>query len=449
MEKLLAPEVIDALEDGRISYIHTVFENIHPGDSADILEELSPENTVNILNILSSDLIVDIIKEIEVDRFFDTLQLMDDEWIAKVLDGIPPDDGADIINLLPEDRADNVLSLMKTTESRKVEELLPYPEHTAGAVMTTEVTTLPAHITVERAISILRDLAPKRETIYYIYITDENRKLLGTLSFEDLVFSKGDTTLSEIMDTDIIKRNVYDDKEEVARDIQKYDFIAMPIVDDEDLLLGIVTYDDVMDILVEEGTEDTQLMGAVEPLKSPYLFTGFWSLLRRRIIWLAILFFGEVLAAFFLKNFQGTLESMIAITFFIPLIIATSGNTGTQSASLIISGLAVGEIDIKKWFKIFTREVLTGLVMGLALGALGVFAVYLMGGNIITATIVSLALLIMIVFGTTLGSMLPLLFERIGLDPALTSTPFVMTTLDVMGVIIYLYISVFVIKVMM
>jgi len=446
MEKLLIPEIIEALETGRTEYINSIFSNLHPGDASDIMEELPIETAVSLIKILPTSNIIEIMEEVDPEKFIEVFELMDNDWIADILDGIPPDDGVDLITLLPDDRVGEVLTLMNRAESRKVEELLPYPENSAGAVMTTEVTTLPADITVEKAVNLLRKLAPRRETIYYIYITDKNRRLLGTLSFEDLVFAKKDIQLKDIMDTNVISRNVKDDKEDVARDIQKYDFIAMPIVADGGTLVGIVTYDDVMDILVDESAEDTQLMAAVEPLKSPYLYTGFWSLMRRRIIWLAMLFIGEFLSAINLRNFQGTLESMITIAFFIPLIIATAGNTGTQSASLIISGLALGEIDIKKWLRIFTRELLMGMVMGIFLGLMGILTVYYLDGNITISIIVSSTLLIMIIIATILGSMLPFLFLKLGLDPAFTSTPFVTTTLDIIGIIIYLSIATLVIN---
>ncbi|HEY3175399.1 MAG TPA: magnesium transporter, partial [Candidatus Polarisedimenticolia bacterium] len=291
------------------------------------------------------------------------------------------------------------------------------------------------------ALARLRRIAPDSETIYYVYITDADRRLLGYTTLRELVLARPDQNIMEVRRQPLISMPVSADQEEVARVIQKYDFLALPIVDAESRLVGIVTHDDVIDVLEEEATEDVQRMGAVEPLDIPYLRASFWQLAWRRGAWLSVLFVGELLTGTALRHYQGALEAVLSLIFFLPVIISAGGNSGSQSATLIIRSLAVGELRLSDWYRIAFREAGMGASLGLFLGAIGYARALMWGNGPLIAAAVALSLVAMVMIGSMVGAMLPLLLKLCRMDPGVASSPFVASLVDVVGIVVYFNIS--------
>jgi magnesium transporter len=362
--------------------------------------------------------------------------------MVAILDAMSSDDRADFIKAVPQKTEDLLIPLLAQAERNDVRRLVSYPEETAGALMTTEYAALQAEVTVGDALARLRQVAPERETIYYVYVVhNSHRKLLGVVTLTELVRAAPSKRLEEIMNRDLITIPVAVDQEEAARAFEHYDFLAMPVVDDDGRLLGIITHDDILDVVEEESTEDVHRMGAVEPLEDPYLKVGFWSLARKRGLWLSVLFFGEMFTTSAMGHYEGALAPSLGLIFFIPLILSSGGNSGSQSASLITRAMALGEVRFRDAFRVFRREIGMGLVLGGFLGAVAFLRAFLWDVPAGVPMVVALALLGVVTIGTLLGSLLPLLFQRIGLDPAVTSTPFVASLVDVMGIILYFEIA--------
>ena len=302
--------------------------------------------------------------------------------------------------------------------------------------MTTEYASLPEGITVSEALDQLRIQAPDSETIYYIYILDEGRRLDGIVSLSELIQAKRSATLSEIMHRDVISVRVDDDEEFVARELSRYDFLAIPIVDNLHRLVGIVTLDDALDVLEEEATEDAQMQAAIQPLDESYMTTPFFVLAQKRGVWLVILLAAAFLTAWVMQGYEELQRSYVWMAAFIPLVLASGGNAGSQSATLIIREMATSEMDYRDKYFIVTRELRMALTLGAALMALS-FGVAIWMVPLAEAIVVAVTVLIMVIFGTTAGALLPILFKRLGMDPALMSNPLIAALVDVLGVIIY------------
>ncbi len=329
--------------------------------------------------------------------------------------------------------------------AEEVRELSAYPEDVAGGLMTPDLVALPPDMKIWQAIEEVRRLSREGEveTINYLYVV-YGQKLVGVISLRDLILSDPGETLDEVMTENVVTVRATDDQEEVARTMAKYDFNALPVVDEHGRLLGVVTVDDVVDVVIEEATEDAHLMGAVSPMEESYFETGLFSLFRSRVVWLILLFLGGFLTATVMEQFEPELRSVIELAVFIPLIISSGGNAGSQSASLMIRALAIGEVQPSDWLKVLSREAITSLALGLVLGLLGFGRAFFTGeaGQAIPlAATISIATLSVVVVGSMVGSLLPILIQRLGFDPAVSSTPFIASLVDVVGLLIYLTVA--------
>jgi magnesium transporter len=409
---------------------------------ADLVSEAEDADKVRVFEVLGARERVDTFEHLEEEDQLHLVGLLGRRRMVAILDAMSSDDRADFIKAVPQKTEDLLIPLLAQAERNDVRRLVSYPEETAGALMTTEYAALQAEVTVGDALARLRQVAPERETIYYVYVVhNSHRKLLGVVTLTELVRAAPSKRLEEIMNRDLITIPVAVDQEEAARAFEHYDFLAMPVVDDDGRLLGIITHDDILDVVEEESTEDVHRMGAVEPLEDPYLKVGFWSLARKRGLWLSVLFFGEMFTTSAMGHYEGALAPSLGLIFFIPLILSSGGNSGSQSASLITRAMALGEVRFRDAFRVFRREIGMGLVLGGFLGAVAFLRAFLWDVPAGVPMVVALALLGVVTIGTLLGSLLPLLFQRIGLDPAVTSTPFVASLVDVMGIILYFEIA--------
>jgi len=371
----------------------------------------------------------------------DQLQLVETvprESFSRLIEEMAPDDRVDLLERLDPERVENLLPMVAQAERRDIQRLLSFPDDSAGSIMTTEYASLPAEATAAEALEQLRQQAPDRETIYYVYVIDDGRRLRGFISLRDLILARPETRVNEIMERDVISVRVDDDQEEVAQRLARYDFIAIPVVDAQNQLVGIVTHDDAMDVAQEEADEDAYRSGAVVPLQDDYLSTSLVTLAWKRGGWLVVLLFAAVLTALALQSMrQGPqADDLKWMVLFIPLVLASGGNAGSQSATLIIRALAISQLERRESVKVLLRELVLAGLLGGGLAVLSFLAA--MGFvEIDKAAVVGITVFLVVAMGTVTGAMLPLGFQKMGLDPALMSNPLIAAVVDVVGVIIY------------
>jgi magnesium transporter len=415
----------------------------HPGDLHDLIEELDLDQKVELLQRLSDTDAALILQEMEDFIQADILPLLDKEQAKAILKNLASDDAVDLIGELSPEDAEEMLQLIgEEEEPIDFGDLLKYPEDSAGGIMTTEYISLPADIPVEDAISRLREIAPEAETIYYVYVVDEEGHLIGVLSLRDLIASSDGTLLKSIMRRNVISVNAELDQEEVARVVSKYDLLAVPVVDDQERLLGIITVDDVIDVLEQEATEDIyRLAGASEVEGMELTEAPVSKVVRLRLPWLLISMVGGIISGSVIGVYRNTLEAIVMLAVFIPVIMGMGGNVGTQSSTIFVRGLATGEIDRSEVWPYFFREIRIGLAMGIICGTLISITAYIWQGNPYLGLVVGISMLITITVATLIGTLVPLLLNKVNIDPAITAGPFVTTIKDFTGLIIYFIIA--------
>lgn len=434
---LLLPDLKMTLESEDTEGLRAFCEALHPGIVAEVLAELAPTAIWKVLSACDPEL------QAEIFGFFDeTTQVSivgvaDRKDLSKLIEVMAPDDRVDFLEELDEARVEELLPLVAQAERADIRRLLSYPEGSAGSIMTTEYAWLREEITVGEALDDLRRQAPDSETIYYVYIVDENRCLDGFVSLRELILAKREARLTDIMRHKVISVRVDDDEEFVAREIAKYNFLAIPVVDSQNRLVGIVTGDDALDILEEEAYEDVQRTAAIEPIDESYMLTPIPELARKRGVWLVVLLVAAFLTAFALKSYEEVARKYEWMAWFIPLVLASGGNAGSQSATLVIREIATRRISRRDKFTIFFRELKLASLLGGGLALLSFLAAVCLVDHVSQAGVVAATVFLMVVLGTVCGAMLPLFIERLGMDPALMSNPLIAALVDVLGVVIY------------
>jgi magnesium transporter len=374
------------------------------------------------------------------------ISTQDRDEVAALIAELAPDDRVDVLNDVDEEIVADLLSRVPAVERRDILRLQAYPEGTAGSVMTTDVARLSEHLTVREALDELARQAGDLETIYYLYIVDEGNHLRGLVSARQLVanINKPQKKLRDLMETELVSALATDDQEEVARKVARYDLLAIPVVDEERRMLGIITHDDVIDVLREEAIEDAQMIGAIAPLEQGYLRTPLLTLSWKRGMWLVILFFTGLLTAYTLEKYEARVKTWPWLVVFIPLVISSGGNSGNQAATLIITGLASGEVTIRDWMRVALRELVIGLLLGSFLAVCGLIVAWTLkqeARTLRTSLIVPFTLVLIVTCGALAGALLPLIFKRLGLDPAMMSNPFVAGLIDILGILIYMNVA--------
>lgn len=440
---LFLPELREMLAESNHEELREFCTALHPSRTAEFMEGLERHEAWQVLQHADESLRAEIFSYFDPQRQADMLQEEDRKEVADLVAYIPADDAVDLLAELSEERTDQVLALVPTSDRRDIRRLQTFPEGTAGSIMTTEAACLDEGLTVREALEQLSRQSERLETIYYIYVVDDTNHLRGVLSTRMLVssFGKPDRTVGELMDTDILTVNPEVDQEEVAQVVAKYDLLAIPVVDEQRHMLGIITHDDVIDVVIEEAAEDVQRIAAVEPLEDSYLRTPILTLTWKRGLWLGILFFAALLTAFALRVYQVEMDAHTWLVWFIPLVIGSGGNSGAQTSTLIIAAMAVGDIQKTEWLKVVTREIATGLLLGLLLGTLSFFPAMVWAPSVKLAWIVPITIVLVVLCGTLSGSILPLVFRRLGWDPALMSNPFVAGINDILGIVVYVNIA--------
>jgi magnesium transporter len=447
-DPLLLPELREMLIDNDARAMREFCDVFHAGVVAENLEALSAADGWRVLSEADWDRRAEIFQYFSRSRQMELVATLDKPHLSALLEVMAPDDRVALLKDLDPEQVELLLPLMAQVERDDVRRLLSYPPHSAGSIMTTEYATLRPDVTAGAALAQLRMQAPNRELIYYIYVIDDARRLVGFVSLKKLILAKPETPISEIMDHDVISVRVDEDRELVARKIARYDFLAMPVVDDQNRLAGIVTHDDVVDVLQQEATEDVHQMGGVVPLTEQYLESKFVTLWRKRATWLSVLFLAEVFTFSALAYFEDEIAKIVALSLFVPLCISTGGNSGSQAATLITRALALGQIKSRDWFRVIWHEFGMGIALGLTLGLIAFARAYftpekVLGAAdpILLAAVIAQAVAAICLWGTLVGAALPLIFKRLGIDPGIASSPFVATFVDVTGIVIYFSIA--------
>ncbi|MCA9191373.1 MAG: magnesium transporter [Planctomycetales bacterium] len=440
---LFLPELREMLADNNTAELREFCTALHPAKTAEFMEGLAAGEAWQVLQHAEPNLRAEIFSYFDYDRQLQNLEREDDRQVAELITHIPADDAVDLLSELPEERVEHVLALVPAPDRRDIRRLQTFPEGTAGSIMTTEAACLDERLTVRQALEKLSRQAERLETIYYIYVVDDTNHLRGIVTTRKLVssFGKLDRTIGDLMDTDVLTVDAHEDQQHVARIVAKYDLLAIPVVDSERHMLGIITHDDVIDVVMEEAAEDVQRIAAVDPLEDSYVRTPILTLGWKRGMWLGILFFAGLFTALALKHYQVWLDEYNWLVLFIPLVIGSGGNSGSQSSTLIITAMATGDVKTSDWMQIIIREVATGLLLGSFLGLLGFGPALYLAPNLISAAIVPITIVVVVICGTLTGASLPLLFQKIGWDPALTSNPFVAGINDILGIVVYVNVA--------
>ncbi len=440
---LLAPDLKIMLQEEDALGLQEFCNVLHPAVVAEVLgEEIDTEDVWVILSNC------EVPRQVEIFNFFSLpdqvrlVQSIDRKHLSQVIEAMPPDDRADLLARLDPDDVENLLPLVAQAERSDIRKLLSYPDGSAGSIMTTEYASLPEDLTVRQALDRLRVQAPNRETIYYIYILNESRRLNGIVSLRDLILAKPDAALSSIISRNVFRVKVDDDQEVVAQTLARYDLIAIPVVDEEDRLVGIVTHDDILDIVQEEATEDAYLASAVHPLEDSYLETSFFTITWKRGVWLLFLAVVALVTAKVMEEYKAAQETHIWMMWFLPLVLASGGNSGSQSATLVIRAIAVGELEQSANLRLVLRELAIGAALALGIAGLGHLAAQLFFDLTFNqAVVVFLTVFAMVMIGTLSGALFPLMFKGMGMDPALMSNPLIAALVDILGVVIYFSIA--------
>ena len=434
------PEVRELISSGNEIELKEVLGDLYPIEIVEIyrvLEEI--EDKKALLNNASRGKLIDVFDSFEEDEQIEVLDIFPDKVKALLLNEMAPDERVDLFEELPEETADDYIKLIKDDAKKEIDLLSKYPSETAGGLMTTEYSSISEDITINKALEQIRETAAEKETLDYIYVVDKSNRLKGFIALRKLFLAQPGKKVKEVMDENVISVDAYMDQEEVADIIRKYDFTVVPVID-RSRLVGIVTVDDIIDVIREENTEDIYKFGAVEPTKDEYMDTSLFTLIKSRIPWLLILATAGFLIITVIERFSHTFTIDILLVAFFPILMNASGNAGSQSATIIIRGLATGEVITAEFLKVLLKELFVGILMGLVIGFYISLKALLFNKNYSVAIVVIVTMPFTMCVSTTAGALLPIAFKKIGLDPANMSSPFITTITDITTLFIYFYI---------
>ena len=415
----------------------------HPEDMAELISQISnPSYKLLIFRLISYDKAIEVFEYLSPDQEEDMLKSFNSQEIREILNEMSPDDRTELFEEMPAEVAKKFINLLSPEERKIAIDILNYPDDSVGRIITPDFVQLYETMGVKEALAHIRRVGIKKETVYHSYVLDSSKRLIGIVSLKKLVLADPETKIGEIMFKDVIKVTAVTDQEEAANIFKRYDMLVLPVVDNSDKLLGIVTFDDLVDVLEEEVTEDFERIAAVLPVDKPYMEANFFELLWKRSFWLIVLVILESASSLVMKNYGGVIQQWVALSFFLPILIATGGNAGMQSAMMIIRGLTTGDIKVKDFFKVVFRESLLGLFIGVILAVVGLIRVAMQeSGEWLLSISVGVAMGATVMLAAVLGAALPIIFRKLKLDPALMSGPLITTIVDVVGVFIYFQIA--------
>ena len=428
------------LEEKKYNEFIPLINSLNHVDIADFLQQLSDIPLYKVFRMLKKDIAADVFAELDSEFQQQIIDSMKDSEISSFIDALAMDDTVNMLEEFPANVVDRILKSTAPELRKEINRFLKYPEGSAASVMTSEFVRIKSHFTVAEAVSYIRKTGIDKETVYVIYVTDSSRKLLGIVELKDLLFSAEDATIESIMDSAVISASTHDDQETVANMISKYDLLALPIVDSESRLVGIVTVDDALDVISEEATEDIEKMGAIVPSDKPYLKIGVFETWLKRIPWLLVLMISAAFTGSIITHYESALAQVVILTAFIPMLMGSGGNAGGQASVTIIRSLSLGEVRMGNIFRILWKELRVSLLCGLTLSVVAFGKVMLIDrASVGVASVVALALLSTVVLANLVGASLPILAKRIKLDPAVMASPFITTIVDAASLVIYFF----------
>lgn len=445
LSQLLQPEIRSLIDERKLSTLKDILSDWTPTDIAELLNELNDNEQVIIFRLLPPDLATETFEYMDFDLQVALLKAMGKEEVASILNEMSPDDRTALLEELPGAAARQLISLLSAEERKVALTLLGYPENSVGRLMTPNYIAVKPEWTINQALAHIREYGKDSETLNVIYVIDHRGKLIDDIKIRDILLAPLDSKISDLLDESYIVLNVNDDQETAVDIFKRYDRIAFPVVDHTGLLIGIVTIDDVLDVAEEEATEDFQKMGAVQVLEEPYSTVPIFTMIKKRAFWLGFLFIGGMFTTTALAAYEDAISQAVVLTLFIPLIIASGGNSGSQAATLVIRAMSLKEVNLKDWWFVMKREVFSGLALGGILALIGLIRIYLwhLSGFdfgtpwLLMAFTVGFSLIGIVLWGSLAGSMLPFILQKVGIDPASSSAPLVSTLVDVTGIVIY------------
>ena len=435
-------QLLEMLEERRFKELKEALENMHPFDIAEMLEEMDDKQMILVFRLLAKDEAAETFTEMNSDMREILLNALTDSEIKEFMDEMYLDDTVDVLEEMPANVVDRLLMATDEDRRKQINTLLNYPEDSAGSIMNVEYIAFSKEMTVEEAILKIRQVGLNRETIYTCYVL-EKRKLIGAISLRELLTSGDNRTIEEIMETNVLYVNTHDDQEEVVNIISNYNLIAIPVVDNEMRMVGIITVDDAMDVMEEEATEDMSMMaGIVAPSEDSYFETSIWQHAKSRFPWLLFLMLSATLSGLVLGSFEEVLLAMPILNTFVPMLTGTGGNCGSQSSTLIIRGLATEEIEFKDILKVLFKELRVAVLVGAMLAVVNGIRIMLMyNGNVMLALTLGITLICTVTLAKVIGCVLPLVAKKVGLDPALMAAPLITTLVDTGTILLYFTIA--------
>lgn len=437
---------LELLEQKKFQELRALLEETNPADIAEFLKDLSRDELLLAFRILPKDQAADTFIEMDAEEQEMLIKSFSDSELKAVVDDLFVDDTVDILEEMPANVVKRILRFTDAATRKSINDILKYPEDSAGSVMTIEFVRFKKNMTVAEAIAHIRRTGVDRETIYTCYVTDLNNRLIGLISAKTLLLSDPDTIIEDIMETNVIFFHTADDREEVAKAFDKYNFMAIPIVDDETRLVGIITFDDAIDVLQDENTEDIEKMAAITPSEKPYLKMGVFETWKQRIPWLLILMVSAALTGGIISSFESALGKCVILTAFIPMLMNTGGNSGGQTSVTVIRSLSLGDVEPSDVFKIIFKELRVALLCGVVLALVNFGKMMLIDAYsiidagqsaLMVSMVVSLALLVTVFFANIVGAILPIAAEKVGFDPAVMASPFITTIVDAISLLVY------------
>ena len=454
LSKLLMPEIESLIAERKLSILKEILIDWPPADIADLIVDLPEQDKVIVFRVLPADLATDTFEHLEFDTQEELLKAMGNEEVAAILNEMSPDDRTALLEELPGTYAKRLIQLLSSEERKVAQTLLGYPENSVGRLMTPDYIAVKQDWTVSESLDYIRKNGADSETLNIIYVVDDKGQLIDDIRIREVILSPLEKMISDLMDENFTALNVHDDQEKAVELFKKYDRVALPVIDNYGILIGIVTIDDIFDVAEEEATEDIQKIAGVSALEEPFPTIPIFSMVRKRAIWLTILFVAQILTAVAMGFFGDEISKAVVLSIFIPLVISSGGNSGSQAATLVIRAMAVGEIALTDWWLIMRREIISGLMLGGILGTIGFLQVAILTNVfhiisshwVLIGITVFFSLIGIVLWGTISGSMLPFILKRLGADPATSSAPLIATLCDVTGLVIYFSVAVLILS---
>lgn len=434
-------KLIQILENKHYKTVQTIFQSMNEMDIASFLEALDKKDCAIAFRLISKNKASKVFACMNTSMQADLIELFSESELKELLDVLYMDDTVDILEDLPANVVTRLLENIDPKKRKIVNKFLKYPEDSAGSIMTIEYVSLKKEMTVKEALEHIKETGIHKETIYTCYVT-ENKKLLGIISAKSLITNDDDVKIINLMNTNIISVQTHTDQEIVAKLFRKYDLIAMPVLDCEECMVGIVTFDDVMDVIIDETNEDMSKMAAIEPNEKTYFETSVWQHAKHRIVWLLVLMFSATITGSIITKYENAFQAVPLLVSFIPMLMDTGGNCGSQSSTLIIRGLALGEIKFKDFFKVLFKEFRISFIVGSILALANGLRIFIQYQNLNIAIVIALSLIIVVILSKLIGCMLPLCANKVGLDPAIMASPLITTIVDTCSILVYFNIAV-------